>query len=62
MAHLCHARATVYPGIGAAVRAIMSQLQRDTFVMHNGSDEDVVSQLVLKHKFRREYIPMDLGE
>lgn len=47
--------------IGKALRAAMSQWQRDTFVLHNGQDHIVLQELQ-GHSLRKDCIPSDLGK
>lgn len=59
MVHLCQANA-VFPLVSQAVRVILSSKQRQSFLMHNGTDERVLETLA-EHQLPRHCVPTDLG-
>ncbi len=60
-AHTCHFGANFYPLVESAMRALMSPFQRETFFVHNGTDDEVVEELS-KYSFGIKCIPKELGE
>ena len=60
MIHLCHAT-TSFPFVAKAVKALLSLRQRETFVMHNGSDETVLESLA-QYSMPPHCVPTTLGE
>jgi len=57
--HVCQANA-VFPMISNAIKAILSKMQRQTFLLHNGSEERVLETLE-ETGVPRHCVPTDLG-
>ncbi len=60
MVHVCHAM-EVFPLVSQAIRAILTKTQRQSFLMHNGSDERVLETL-FEQSLQKHCVPTDLGE
>ena len=60
MVHVCHVNA-VFPLVAQAVKAILSQMQRKTLLLHNGSDERVIESLS-EYGLPKHCVPTYLGE
>lgn len=59
MAHVCHANA-VFPIVASAVKAILSPEQRESFILHSGSNERVLESLS-EYSLSADCIPTHLG-
>mmetsp|Transcript_4360 Transcript_4360/g.6684 ORF Transcript_4360/g.6684 Transcript_4360/m.6684 type:complete len:431 (+) Transcript_4360:81-1373(+) len=57
--HCCHTN-PVFPLVAAMVKSVLSQEQRETFVVHNGTCEQVVESFREKG-ILKECLPTDLG-
>ncbi|KAL7529666.1 hypothetical protein ACHAWF_003075 [Thalassiosira exigua] len=57
--HFCHTMA-VFPILAHSTRALLSSFQRDNFVIHQGSNDDVLRSLE-EHSLPRQCVPTSLG-
>jgi len=57
--HCCHTN-PVFPLVAAMVKSVLSQEQRETFVLHNGTQEQVLESFRVKG-IPKECLPADLG-
>jgi len=59
MLHVCHTNA-VFPLVSRALKAMLSKMQRQCFLLHNGLDEMVLETLS-EHGLPEHCVPRDLG-
>ena len=57
--HCCHSN-PVFPLVASIVKAVLSREQRESFVLHNGTCEQVLESLTA-NGITRECVPTDLG-
>lgn len=57
--HCCHTN-PVFPLVAAMVKSVLSQEQRDTFVLHNGTSEQVIESF-RENGIPKHCLPTDIG-
>ena len=52
---------SVFPHVASAVKALLSESQRQSFILHNGSEDRVLESLA-EYSLPKSCIPTDLGK